>query len=349
MSDLDHKVLEACHRIEALYHETNGKCYISFSGGKDSTVLLALTKLCIDAYTLPEEGIRAVYSNTGIEMGVTVDFVNWCKNNWYKNIEIIRPEHSFDWVIKNKGKPMLSKLRAQYLNRWERGMRTEAIMTNFIEGVTHQGARARSTVLADRDFHMLHPDFKITATDSCCSYLKKKPFAKYGKDRGMKGTAIGLRIAEGGARQVSITRRVERGEKICTTYSGDLIKKMPIVDWTDENVEEFIKQYNVPLSDAYTKYGFDRTGCMACPFAKDVDRNLEYLFRYEPNRYKAIMHWLRDVYIAQNVVLPFDQDYEREREKTWQEVYEPMRREMLLKYRPNSRLIKDYQEIKLDI
>ena len=49
------------------------------------------------------------------------------------------------------------------------------------------------------------------------------------------------------------------------------------------------------------------------------------------------MHWLKDVYIAQNVLLPFDEAYERERE--WRLRYEPMRQEMLRKYRPNSRLI----------
>ena len=54
---------------------------------------------------------------------------------------------------------------------------------------------------------------------------------------------------------------------------------------------------------------------MACPFARDVDNDLKYLYFHEPNRYKASMFWLKDVYIAQNVVLPFDEDYERERER----------------------------------
>ena len=53
---------------------------------------------------------------------------------------------------------------------------------------------------------------------------------------------------------------------------------------------------------------------MGCPYARGVAVNLEYLFYHEPNRYKASMHWMKDVYIAQNVVLPFDKAYERERE-----------------------------------
>lgn len=38
------------------------------------------------------------------------------------------------------------------------------------------------------------------------------------------------------------------------------------------------------------------------------------MYDNEPNRYKATMYWLKDVYIAQNLSLPFDEAYERERE-----------------------------------
>ena len=95
---LDDKVRDACHRIEELYNETDGKCYVSFSGGKDSTVLLALIKLCEDVYTIPPNAIPAVFSNTGIELGVTVDFVKWVKDNYYQNIQIVRPVKPFAWV-----------------------------------------------------------------------------------------------------------------------------------------------------------------------------------------------------------------------------------------------------------
>lgn len=314
--NLDEKVLVACHRIEDLWHETDGKCSISFSGGKDSTVLLALTKLCIDALTLPAEGIRAVFDNTGVEMGITVEFVKWCKDSgWYPNIEIIRPEKSFDWCLKTYGKPLKSKLRSEFLHRWQLGTRTESLWKNFIEGVSNKGTRARGSVLADKDMHMLSPDFPIKASPACCTVLKKRPLKKYAKENGLRGQAIGTRRAEGGARDLNAFSREARGEKICTAVSGGIIKKMPIIDWTDEDVEEFIKKYNVPLSKAYTEFGFDRTGCMGCPFGNTIAHNLSYLHDHEPNRYKASMHWLKDVYIAQNIKLPFDPEYERERER----------------------------------
>ena len=124
---------------------------------------------------------------------------------------------------------------------------------------------------------------------------------------------------------------------------------MPIIDWTDEDVENFIQKYNVPLSKAYTEYGLKRTGCMGCPFARDIQSNLKTLWDHEPNRYKASMFFFKDVYIAQNIELPFDEEYEKERKQKWEESYTPMRNEMLQKYRCDSKLCSKFEQTKLDI
>lgn len=345
MNDINEKVRTACHRIEELWNETGGKCYVSFSGGKDSTVLLALIKLCQELYTVGD--IPAVFSNTGIEMGVTVEFVKWVKANWYPNVIMIQPEHSFDWCLKHYGKPLKSKMRSEFINRWHTGKRTRSVYQNLIVGETNSGKHAGRTKLADKDLHMISDDFDITPSQKCCSILKKEPFKKYGVENHIKGYLYGIRSAEGGAREINTMRNISKKDHICTSVSGGVIKKAVIIDWSDDDIETFIKEYNVPLSDAYTKYGFHRTGCMACPYAKDIDKKLKYLYFHEPNRYKAAMHWLKDVYIAQNVILSFDEAYEREREMTWQNVYEPMRQEMLRKYRPNSKLIKEDEQLSL--
>lgn len=344
---LDDKVRDACHRIEELYYETGGKCYVSFSGGKDSTVLLALIKLCEEVYTIPPNAIPAVFANTGIELGITVDFIKWVKENYYPNVVIIRPQVSFDWVLKNKGKPMVSKLKSEYLGRYHAGNKSRSVMQNMVYGVTNSGNRTWKLKLADKDMHMLHDDFPIRISKECCEYLKKKPFKKFVHDNGFGGQMTGLRSDEGGARALNVMARVlDEKAKICTTVDKKgFIKKTPIIDWSDDDLEEFIKKYDVPLSSAYTKFDFNRTGCMACPYSsKWLAGSLEYLYYHEPNRYKASMHWLKDVYIAQDVRLPFDQAYEAEREREWRTKYEPMRQEMLRKYRPNSRLIKDGEQ-----
>ena len=345
--DLDTKITNACHRIEELYYETEGKCYVSFSGGKDSTVLLALIKMCEDILTIPKDGIPAVFSNTGIELGVTLDFVKWVKENYYPNLITIHPVKSFDWVLKNKGKPLKSKLRSHDLHQWHYGKRSQSLLLLLLRGEYGSDHYSAKHVLADKDMHMIHDDFDIVPSEKCCDWMKKKPFENFNSEYGMKGCFLGIRAGEGGAREAALTRRIVKGGKPCTWVKKGVIQKAPIIEWTDEDVEQFIQKYDVPLSEAYTKYGFDRTGCMACPFSKHVDRDLKYLYEHEPNRYKASMHWLKDVYIAQNVILPFDKPYEREREREWRLRYEPMRQEMLRKYRPNSRRIKDGDQMNI--
>lgn len=343
---LDDKIRDACHRIEDLYNETEGHCYVSFSGGKDSTVLLALIKMCEEVYTIPQNAIPAVFSNTGIELGITVDFVNWVKENYYPNVHVIRPIKSFDWVMKNEGKPMKSKMKAKDLHQWHCGTRSEAILLLLL-GLSSTGKFSHKHILADKDMHLMHDDMNIIPSEKCCDWMKKKPFEKYAKENGMKGCIQGVRIAEEGARDSAVKTRLFHGGKLCTWVKKGVIQKAPIIDWSDTEVEEFIEKYSIPLSKAYTEFNFRRTGCMACPFGKQVDQDLEYLYYHEPNRYKAAMHWLKDVYIAQDVRLPFDEAYEREREREWRLRYEPMRQEMLRKYRPNSRLIKDGEQLSL--
>lgn len=341
---LEDRVTDAQHRIEELWNETDGKCYLSFSGGKDSTVLLALVKQCQEIGTVGD--IPAVFSNTGIELQVTVDFVKWVKDNWYPNVQIIRPLKSFDAVLKEYGKPIKSKMKSKDLKQWHYGKRSESLLLLLLLGTSlSSGRQSCKHMLADKDMHMVHDDFDIKASNQCCDWMKKKPFEHYARDTGMLGTLQGVRVAEGGARDSAANTRVRHGGKLCTWLKKGVIQKAPIIDWTNEDVEKFITKYNVPLSDAYTKYNFDRTGCMACPYSKYIARDLQYLYEHEPNRYKAAMHWLKDVYIAQGVCLPFDEAYERERESKWHERYEPMRQEMLREYRPHSRLIKDGEQM----
>ena len=46
----------------------------------------------------------------------------------------------------------------------------------------------------------------------------------------------------------------------------------PIIDWTDEEVWEFIKEYNIPYCKLYDE-GVKRLGCIGCPMAgEDVQR-----------------------------------------------------------------------------
>ena len=345
--ELEIKIANACHRIEELYFETKGNCIVSFSGGKDSTVILALIKQSIDVGVLPYEGIKAIFVNTGIELNATVDFVKWCKNSWYKNIEIIRPEKPFKWVLDNYGKPLKSKMKSEFIGRFQNGNRSDTTLNYLVYGESPTGKKYAKTKLADKDMHMLHKEFDIKASAKCCDILKKNSFKKYVKENEILGEIVGIRVAEGGARSLAHEKRIKNNEKPCTVVKGNIIYKQPIYDWTDEDVDLFIEKYNVPLSRAYTEYGMERTGCMGCPFARNIGEDLKILYDYEPQKYKASLFFLKDVYIAQNVKLPFDKKYEEERKEKWKK-YKNYRLDMLIKYRPKSTLIKKESQFTIE-
>lgn len=79
--------LQKIRQIINKYGEEN--FYISFSGGKDSTVLSALVDMA-----LPDNKIPRVYANTGIELNMVRDFVfDMAKTD--DRVVIIKPEVSF--------------------------------------------------------------------------------------------------------------------------------------------------------------------------------------------------------------------------------------------------------------
>ena len=71
--------------------------FISFSGGKDSTVLLHIARQMYP-------NIKAVFVDTGLEYPEIRQFVKT-----FDNVEILRPKMRFDEVIKKYGYPIISK------------------------------------------------------------------------------------------------------------------------------------------------------------------------------------------------------------------------------------------------
>lgn len=94
---LEEKIQISTARIIEWYETWNGQVYVSFSGGKDSTVLLDLVRR-----VYPD--VPAVFSDTGLEFPELREFVKS-----FDNVEWVKPKQTFVDVLKNNGYPIISK------------------------------------------------------------------------------------------------------------------------------------------------------------------------------------------------------------------------------------------------
>lgn len=94
---LERKIQITQTRIMEWYIRYKGQVYVSFSGGKDSTVLLDLARRCF-----PD--IEAVFVDTGLEYPEIREFVKT-----HENVTILRPKMGFKDVIEKYGYPVISK------------------------------------------------------------------------------------------------------------------------------------------------------------------------------------------------------------------------------------------------
>ena len=94
---LNIKIRKTEQRIREWYEHWEGNVYVSFSGGKDSTVLLDIVR-----HLYPN--VPAVFSDTGLEYPEIKEFVKT-----FPNVTIVRPKHSFKEILTKYGYPIISK------------------------------------------------------------------------------------------------------------------------------------------------------------------------------------------------------------------------------------------------
>lgn len=93
MSDYEKKVARAIRLLQSIPTD-EGPIEVSYSGGKDSDVILELAKMAGIPY-------RAIYKNTTIDPPGTIKY---CKS---KGVEILHPKESFYQIVEKNGTPSI--------------------------------------------------------------------------------------------------------------------------------------------------------------------------------------------------------------------------------------------------
>ena len=245
--------------------------YISFSGGKDSTVLLDIVRSMY-----PD--IEAVFSKTGLEFPEIVQFVKT-----FENVTIIKPEKTFKQVIEEKGYPIVSKAVSNCVRLARKNIEDgkDTLRVRQIRGL-EKGSKFNKKKWE----FLLDAPFKIS--DECCNELKKKPMKEYQKKTG-KVPFIATMADEGRVRREAYLKTG------CNAFNSG--KSHWLGFWTEQDVLQYIFENKLKICSVYgdivekrdrlgnKHYSTTvekRTGCIYCMFGAHLEK--------EPNRFQRLKY-----------------------------------------------------------
>lgn len=262
-----HDRLEKIKSIIKQYGEEN--FYISFSGGKDSTVLSALVDMA-----LPNNQIPRVYADTGIELNMIRGFVYDLARKDNRTY-IVRPSVSVKPMLEKDGYPFKSKQHAKWVDMFQRNGKTQSI-ENYLQ--SEKATKTLYRPCPKKLKYQFSNDFGIRISDKCCVNMKEKPLDSWAKENKKKYGIVGVMRDEGGRRMKAECLAFKRGE---------LWHFQPLATITKDWEQWFIDTYNIDICDIYKPpYNFERTGCKGCPFALHLQEQLDTLEKYFPNERK---------------------------------------------------------------
>lgn len=268
---LELKIIKSQRRIKEFYSRYNGMVYVSFSGGKDSTVLKHLVETTPDVHDVP-----SVFINTGLEYPEIQKFAKA-----QKNVEVIYPEMRFDEVIKKYGYPVISKVVAHIVGISQRNG-AECKTYKYLDGSATQKDNTPSLFDYKKWQWLVEADFKVSS--KCCDVMKKKPAKEYNKKSG-RHPIIGTLADESNLRY---TKWLKYG---CNAFDLPNPTSTPISFWTEQDILEYIRRFNLPYCSVYGNIvedqegnlkttGCNRTGCIFCMFGVHLEK--------EPNRFQKL-------------------------------------------------------------
>lgn len=287
---LDIKVAMTKTRIREWVKEYGADgVYVSFSGGKDSTVLLHIVR---ELYP----NIEAVFVDTGLEYPEIRKFVKT-----FSNVTILRPKMRFDEVIKKYGYPIISKEVGTCVFQGRKclqGSNKYNYRLKILLGTATDKNGNKSLFCKEKYKPLLHTDF--ICGSYCCNIMKKNPAKEFTKKTDKKPIT---------AQMASESKLRERQwlENGCNGFEMKSPISNPISFWTEQDVLQYIKQNNLPIASVYgdivdeaqiIKSGGDifeqqsmfencggnltttrceRTGCMFCGFGCHLEKENRWL------------------------------------------------------------------------
>lgn len=254
---LNIKIKMSQRRIKEWYNTFEGNVYVSFSGGKDSTVLLHLVRTLYP-------NVPAVFVDTGLEYPEIREFV---KNT--NNVIWIKPSKSFKTVIETYGYPVVSKKIARMIrdiqNPTDKNKNTVQL---YLTGQKSDGSVSKYFKLPNKWKDLAMSEFRVS--EKCCDIMKKKPFREYEKISNSFGF-VGTLASESNQREISYLKTG------CNNFKQKISK--PISFWREEDIWSYIGIFNISYSKIYDM-GEKHTGCMFCMFGVHLEK--------EPNRFQRM-------------------------------------------------------------
>ena len=279
MTDYELLEIDRIAKIQSInkQYDLENNAYLSFSGGKDSTVLHYLLDLA-----LPNNKIPRVFINTGIEYEYIVDYVKELAQK-DSRIQIVNSNVNIKKMLEIEGYPFKSKEHSLKLGEWQKGSIAKSnIYYKEMSGKSRYACPKKLLYQYERNF-------KLRLSDKCCYRLKKDIFHKWEKENKKHILMTGMLAEEGGQRANLVNCIITKKDKV--------VKFHPLLVCSTGFENYFIEKYNIELCKLYyPPFNFKRTGCKGCPYSLDLQEQLDIMGKYLPEEKRQCERIWKPVY-----------------------------------------------------
>lgn len=180
--DLQDKEILTYEKLDQWYTAWDGKCYVSFSGGKDSTVLAYLAARYLSSFMAPPWELNLIFVNTGLEYPEIQKFVNEyaaCLRREFPRVTInlarLRPKMNIRQVVTKYGYSIVSKEVAGVV--YDARKNQNGVQAKKLRGEHLDKDGNPSAYNCDNWAFLLDAPFPIS--DRCCHVMKKASAHRY--------------------------------------------------------------------------------------------------------------------------------------------------------------------------